>query len=133
MGNAIASKNFELSLQELLWGFMEFASDAGEESFPPYESWLWHDFLHTLKSDFSGKFPALACIGRFDWNDTSPKCREFDIAMFGLRYQSFAKNPGGRVFLNVENRRDRNPLVKHMPDLAHAALKLARKLPGFFE
>ncbi len=132
MSNVTAAKNFELSLMELLWGFMEFAWDAGEPSFPPYESWMWHDFLFKLKEDFAEQFPALGCIGPFDWNDTSPKCREFDMIMFLLRMQSYSDTAGGRVLLNVARRRDRNPFLKHMPKLAHTTLETARGIPGFF-
>ena len=133
MSNATAAKNFELSLMELLWGFMELASDAGEPSFPPYESWMWHDFLFKLKEEFREQFPALDCIGAFDWNEISPKCREFDVVMFGLRYQSFSHTPGGRVVLDHYTRREYNSFLKHMPKLAQQTLNLARTIPGFFE
>src|SRR3989344_7371874 len=131
MEPAVATANFELSLLELIQGFMEHAYDSGEPSFPLHESWLWHDFLFAL-TNFNDQFPALGCIGPFDWDDASPKCRSFDVVMFKLRYQSFSRGPNGRIFINTETRRERNLLLKHMPILAHQAVELARNISGFF-
>ena len=129
-----ASDTYDLSLQRLILEFMKYAHDNGETSFPPFECNLWHEFLYLLKSDFEKKFPELECIGAFDWDIIFPKCREFSVAMFTIRYQCYSKFPGGRVFLNQEIKtHSENPLEKYYPELAEKMLYLAHKMPGFFE
>lgn len=128
----------ELTLQKLLLGFMKFAHDHGEESFPPFESSLWHEFLYLLKLDFERIFPELKCIGVFDWDGFHPKCREFSVAMFGIRYQCFSKIPNERVFLNPETKNSGNSisipsLVVYYPNLAEATIFLSHQIPGFFK
>lgn len=127
----------ELNLLKLLLGFMKFASDKGEKSFPPYESELWHYFLYLLKSDFEKKFPELECIGHFEWDGADPKCWELKTVMFEMRYQCDSKSFGGRTFLS-ERSLDGNEftvpsLEIYHPKLAETALVLAQQIPEFFE
>lgn len=128
----------ELTLMELLLGFMKFAADNGEKSFPPFECRQWHDFLFLLQLDYSNKFYVLDCIGKFDWDGVHPKCREFSVAMFGLRFQCYSKIAGGRVFLNENAQNDTSPIAipsleKYDPELAEKTLLVANDIPGFFE
>ena len=128
----------KLSLQGLLLGFIKFAHDNGNTSFPPFESHFWNDFLFLLQSEYSNKFPELDCIGKFDWDGIHPKCREFNMAMFGLRYQCYSKTAKGRVLLNTDARNDDGPLAipslgRHHPKLAKKVLEIAISIPGFFE
>lgn len=128
------SDQYELSLIELLRGFMEYAYLLGHKSFPPFEDKLWHIFLFELKKKYAdGFFPILECIGRFDWNGPYPKCRDLDIEMFGLRYICFSKTAGGRVFLDTETIRKENLFLKYYPHVAHSSLYVASSLPGFLE
>ncbi|HEY4521981.1 MAG TPA: hypothetical protein VJH05_02480 [Candidatus Paceibacterota bacterium] len=129
-----ASDQHELSLMELLRGFMECANSLGKTSFPPFEDKLWHIFLFKLKDEHGIDFyPLLECVGPFDWDGDFPKCRDFNVEMFGLRYVCFSKTAGGRVELDQNKIRKENPLLRYCPQIAHCAIKLAEKIPGFFE
>lgn len=129
-----ASDQYELSLMELLRGFMEYAHSIGQTTFPPFQSKLWHDFLWRLKTKHSDIFfPILECIGRFDWDGPHPKCRDFNTEMFGLRYICFSKTAGGRVLLDQDYIRKDNPFLKYCPHIAHIAVRTAEEIPGFFE
>lgn len=134
MSRVAADAHYELSLVELLRGFMECAHSLGKTSFPPFESPLWHIFLWELKEKHRIElFPNLECIEPFDWDGPEPKCREFDVAMFGLRRVCFSKTVGGRIYLNTEEIRQENPLIKYFSNLAHVAITLAESMPEFFE
>ena len=131
-------QNHKLSLQKLLLGFIKFVHDNGNTSFPPFKSHFWHELLFLLQSEYSNTFPALDCIGKFDWNGIHPKCREFDVARFAIRYQCYSKVADGRVFLDTEKRDDVSPLAtpslgRYHPELAKKTLEIARSIPGFFE
>ena len=129
-----ALDQYELSLTELLRGFMEAAHSLGKKNFPPFEDKLWHEFLYELKKKYGdGFFPILECIGPFDWDGSYPKCREFDVQMFSLRYICFSKFVGGRVYLDTKNIRRENPLLEYYPHVAHSAILVADSLKGFFE
>lgn len=127
-----ASDAYELSLSNLLLGFMKFASRRGLDNFPPFQDKLWHNFLYLLKFDFEKKFPELKCIGNFDWDSTNPKCQDFDTAMFGIRYQCHSKIYGGRISLNPEINNTENLLEKYYPELAETMLAFAHQISGFF-
>ncbi len=133
MSPKTASEIYELSLTKLLLGFMKFANKRGEKNFPPFESRHWHDFLYLIKSFLEKSYPELHCIGAFDWDGEYPKCRDFSVAMFGLRYKCFSQTPGGRVLLNGDVRCEKeNDFESHFPRLIAEMLRLARTIPGFF-
>lgn len=127
-----ASDAYELSLSKLLLEFMKFTSLRGLDNFPPFQDKLWHYFLYLLKSEFEKKFPELKCIGDFNWDGVDPKCKDFDTAMFGIRYQCLSRTFGGRISLNPEINNTENLLEKHHPELAETMLAFAHQIPEFF-
>lgn len=131
---ASAPENYELSLRDLILGFMEYASGKGK-NFPPFESRLWDDFLHILyKNHHEESWPFLEGIPPFEWEDGPyPTVKNLSFAMFALRHDCHSKTAGGRVELNYKARDQRNSIAHTYPILMESAFQTAIAIPGFFE
>ena len=128
-----ASDQHELTLVELLRGFIEFASLQGKKSFPQFNDRLWHEFLYFLKDEHRKEFPQLACIGKFDWDGPYPKCRNLEEVMFGLHNICYTQFPETRISLIRKTTTEVSLLLLHYPDIAVRAVEIASTFPGFFE
>lgn len=130
----VATDTYDLSFQGLVLGFMKFAFDRGETSFPSFKSSSWHDFLYLLKNNFQDKFPELECVGKFDWVIISPKSVALKDATSKLMNNCSPKTvSGGRIVLKQETKTNaKNPLEKYYPELAEKMLVFAHEIPGFF-
>ena len=124
----------KLSLQELIRGFMEYAADQGFWKLPEVSSPMWHEFLWKLKNR-RDRFPALECVGGFNWDGPYPKNQNIQQVFVGLCVGHIygRSHYDGRVVLNKETKRKVNPLELFNQDLAKEMLELAKTITGFLE
>lgn len=63
----------EISLQDLIYGFIGYALDRGKKTFPAITSRVWHEMLYefTHAEEF-GRF-GLQKFASFSWDGTYPK------------------------------------------------------------
>ena len=122
------------SLQELVRGFMEYAADKGYWKLPAINGRAWQEFLWALKGR-RDRFPALECIGEFDWDGPYPKCRDLQQVFAGLCIGHIYSRShyDERMALNKETKREVNPLELNNEALTKEMLELAKTIPDFLE
>lgn len=119
-----------LGLGDFVLRFMEYMRDArGVNSFPPFDSRPWHEWLYALKSKFKEALPFK--ISRFDWDGPYPRNQEFSaFCVVGMRTACGADRETGRTRLNIVLEEDY--LDVEYPKLAELAYQVALSTKGFF-
>ena len=113
---------------------MEYAEEQGIKSFPSLSSYLWHVLLLYTEKDLP------EVVGKFDYDDETPRCTEFQKIKYGLRqicqtvspgFLRMALDPEAFRLVNLEQigRFKRHP---RFDEAVRIMYERATKIPGFF-